>query len=256
MAKAKKLPIDVTYLDIIKTIAVIIMVIDHVGLYFFDGNDWFRAIGRIGMPVWFFMVGYALSRDLPNRLLIGALILAVADLLLYQKVFALSALITIITLRLIINPVMDYITRSRYLFWISAILLVLFAIPTAMVMEYGSMALLFAIAGYLVRHKGKVLELTFINDRHFYGYMVFIFFAFCVIQNANFAFSDMQFIVMALFTAIMMIVLVTMTPMTFPQFREPAAKKFLQYCGRHTLDIYVAHLLVFKVILFARLALN
>ncbi len=256
MTETKKLPLDITHLDIIKTIAVIIMVIDHLGLYFFTENDWFRAIGRVGMPVWFFMVGYASSRDLPNRLLIGALILAVADFVLFQKIFALSALATIIFLRLIINPVMNFITSSRYLFVLSIIILTLFAIPTSFVMEYGTMALLFAIAGYMVRHKDNVLEVTFVTTKDFYGYMVAIFIAFCILQNANFGFNELQFVVMVMFTALAMVVLITMRPMTFPKINEPLTKKILQYCGRKTLDIYVAHLLVFKVILFAHLALN
>ena len=257
MTEIKKLSNDVTYLDIVKTIAVIIMIIDHVGFYFMgDDSGWFRAIGRIGMPVWFFMVGYANGRDLPNRLLIGALILAVADLVLFQSVFAMSALVTIIFLRLIIDHVMDYITRTRYIFILCVILLTFATFAADLIVEYGTMALLFAIAGFMVRHKARVMELTFITSKDFYGYLIYVVGAFCVLQNARFGFTEIQFIVMSLLTCVVMYLLVTMKPMTFPQIKDIAVKKFLQYCGRNTLDIYVAHLVVFKVILFASFALK
>lgn len=256
MADIKRLPLEITHLDVIKTIAVIIMIVDHIGLYFFSDNEWFRAIGRIGMPVWFFMVGYASARDLSGKLLICALVLVIADFLLFQKILALSALVTIICLRLIIDPFMNFVTRSRYIFGLAAIILTLFAIPSAMVMEYGTSALLFAMAGFMVRNKDVVMSQTFFTNKDYIGFLIYIFVAFCVVQNAVFGFSDLQLAIMGVFTGFTIYILSTMRPMTFPNFKEPIAKIILQYCGRNTLDIYVVHLIAFKVILFARLALN
>ena len=96
MKTLKKLPVEVTYLDILKTVAIILMIIDHIGYYFFPENYWFRAIGRACVPVWFFLIGYANTRELPNRLLIAALILALADLILFQRVFSLNILVSFI----------------------------------------------------------------------------------------------------------------------------------------------------------------
>ncbi|HRE31734.1 MAG TPA: TraX family protein [Candidatus Berkiella sp.] len=44
--------------DFIKVLAIVIMVIDHVGDYVFPDNHWLRLIGRIGLPMWFFLIGY------------------------------------------------------------------------------------------------------------------------------------------------------------------------------------------------------
>lgn len=63
----RMLPREVTSYDLLKCAAVIIMVIDHVGFYFYPENLWFRAVGRIGFPVWFFLVGYARGRDIPPQ---------------------------------------------------------------------------------------------------------------------------------------------------------------------------------------------
>lgn len=253
---AKQLPSTVTHLDIIKTIAVIVMVIDHIGMYFFPDISWFRAMGRIGMPVWFFMVGYARGRDLPNRLLIGALILAVADIVLFNRVFPMNALVTIIILRFVIDYVMEFVLRSRYLFVLSSILLALFYVATNFVVEYGTLALIFACLGYLTRHKNKVMEVTFMTNKDYIGFAIATFIAFCLFQNAQFGFDDIQFAMMGILTFICMGILMTMRPMIFPQIKSRMMIVSLQYCGRKTLDIYVAHLLLFKVILFASFALK
>jgi peptidoglycan/LPS O-acetylase OafA/YrhL len=253
---AKKLPTEVTLLDALKTFAVIIMIIDHVGLYFFSDEEWFRAIGRVGMPIWFFMAGYALSRDLPNKLLIGALILSVCDFVLFQRTFPFNALATIILIRMLIDPMMNFITRSRYIFVIGCVLLVLFYVATNMVFEYGTLAFLFAVMGYLVRHRDKVMKLTFMRKYDYYFVYAITFFGFCLLQNAQFGFNDIQFIVMMFVTAIVMGILINLKPMTFPQIKGQPQKQFLQFCGRRTLEIYVVHLVVFKVILFVGLGLN
>jgi hypothetical protein len=253
---SKQLSSSVTYLDIIKTIAVIVMVIDHVGMYFFPEITWFRTIGRIGMPVWVLMVGYARGRDLPNRLLIGALVLAVADIVLFNRVFPMNALVTIIALRFTIDPIVGVILRSRYIFGLSSVFMALFYFATNLVIEYGTLAVMFAVVGYLTRHKDKVMEVTFVTNKDYIGFAIVTFVAFCLFQNAQFSFDDIQFAVMSILTILCMGILMTIRPMTFPQIKGRVMVCALQYCGRNTLDIYVAHLLVFKVLLFISFALK
>ena len=250
MTTAKILPDTVTHLDLIKTFAVIIMIIDHIGMYFFNDWLWFRALGRIGgAPVWFFLIGYAHTRKIPDRLFIGALILAAADFILFQKVFAMSALVTIILLRLTIDHVMNFALQNRYLFVVSSVLLAFAYIFTQMLFEYGTLALFFAMAGYMTRQRERIERETFVTKWDYYGFLTFTFFMFIFMQNAIFGFDVVQFTFMALCTAAVMVVLVTMEPMTFPQIRQPQ-KRFLMFCGRRTLDIYVAHLVLFKIIVF------
>lgn len=249
-ATAKTLPEDVTHLDIIKSLAVVIMIIDHIGFYFFPEQDWFRAIGRIGFPVWFFMVGYALGRDLSNKLLIGALIIMVTNIILQMPVFPVNALVTIILLRLLLDPIMNAILHSRYIFFLAAIVMALFYFFSNMIVEYGTIALLFAVAGYLTRHKAAVMANSFMQEADYLLFMVFCFASFCILQTAAFGFNEAQAIVMALMTGIVMVVLATMRPMVFPQISHEPQKSVLQFMGRRTLEIYVAHLVLFKVAVF------
>jgi hypothetical protein len=253
---SKTLPTTVTHLDIIKSLAVLIMVIDHLGMYFFPEQLWLRAIGRIGMPVWFFMVGYASGRDISNKLLIGAGILAFADLFLFNKVFPFSALVTIIVIRLSIDPVMKYILQGRYIFIMACIIMTLAFFPTNIVTEYGTLALLFAVMGYLTRHKAQLLKETFMNKSFYMFFVSYLFLVFCFIQDIVFGFNEAQLAFMAVLTAIVMIILAIMKSMTFPQISNPLLKQALQFGGRKTLEIYVAHLVLFKLLLLANLALK
>jgi len=245
----KKLPDAVTNLDIIKTVAVIFMIIDHIGFYFFPDNMWYRAVGRLGgVPVWFFLIGYASSRDIPNKWLIGALILSVVDFALINHIFAFNVLVTLILARLCIDPVMRFVLRSRYLFWFSAVLLALFYIPSNWVMEYGSLGLLCATVGYLTRHRDQLYAQTFLTKRDYHGALVFMIVAITMLQTSVFGFDFYQSALVAVGSGLFTIALVTMDGSTYPQITNNLAKGFFQFSGRKTLEIYVAHLVIFKII--------
>lgn len=53
---------------LIKTVAILTMIIDHVGVIFFPGNMWLRVIGRIAFPLfaWGIVVGAVYTRNLYN----------------------------------------------------------------------------------------------------------------------------------------------------------------------------------------------
>ena len=245
---AKALPNAITNLDIIKTFAVICMIIDHIGYYFFPDMNWLRAVGRLGgAPIWFFLIGYAASRDIPNRCLIGALILAALDFGLFREVLPFNVIVTIIAVRFCIDHVMGLVLRTRYLFWLAMILLALFYIPTNMVTEYGTLAVMCAIVGYMVRHKGRLINDSFLTKYDYYGAYGFMVCAVTILQISVFSFSSAQSLVLFLAVACITYVLVTMKPATYPQIKDETTNKVLKFCGRRTLDIYVAHLVVFKI---------
>jgi len=244
----KILPQEVTHLDLIKSFAVLVMIVDHIGYYFFPEQGWFRAIGRIGFPVWFFMIGYALSRELAGKLCVGALVLLAADIGLRLPIFPLNALFTIILLRLLIDPFVGVILRSRYIFWLSAILMALSYVFSNLITEYGTMALLFAVAGYLTRHRESVHANSFMTDVDYRLFMIFCVVSYCFLQTAQFNFVETQIIVISMSVAVMMFVLSNMRPMVFPKISVVPRGTVLKFMGRKTLEIYVAHLLLFKVI--------
>jgi len=73
------LPDTVTSYDVWKTLAVLLMIIDHIGAYFLPDEQGLRILGRLCVPIWFFLVGYAQSRDLSWRLWAGVAILSISN---------------------------------------------------------------------------------------------------------------------------------------------------------------------------------
>lgn len=65
--------------NFIKLIAIVFMVIDHIGLFFFENNIIFRVLGRISFPLFLYssFIGYYKTRSFKNyviRLLLLAII--------------------------------------------------------------------------------------------------------------------------------------------------------------------------------------
>ncbi|MGB1540324.1 MAG: TraX family protein, partial [Rickettsiales bacterium] len=58
--------------DALKAIALLTMVVDHIGRYFFPEVEAFRAMGRIAFPLFLFLVGYSGYTKFSPSLFIGA----------------------------------------------------------------------------------------------------------------------------------------------------------------------------------------
>lgn len=237
----------ITSYDLLKTFATIIMVIDHIGMYFFPDELWWRAVGRIGFPIWFFLVGYARGRDISPKLLIGAGLLVIGNVLAGMAIFPLSALVTIIFIRLGIDPLMRFmLADNRRQFWRVAVLLFLLVIPTMMVSEYGTQAMITAIFGYLIRHRQEVGDEKFIV-----AYMAFALITFVGLQALSFDFTALHMAVVILGTFIVRSVLLFFRAQDYPAITAKLPRPatwFLQFCGHRTLEIYVGHLLIFKAL--------
>lgn len=244
---AKALPAQLTTYDLIKAVAVVIMVIDHIGFYFYPDDEWWRAIGRIGFPVWFFLVGHASGRSIPPMLWGGALVLIAASLVVGMPFFALNALVTIILIRLCIDPVMRYAGRSVPALMQACVLMAVLVIPTGMLVEYGSEGLLFAMFGYAVRHKDSFLT----EKKPLLPLMLTCLLSFVVYQQLTFGFSTSAFTVMAMGTGATCMILLFFRGAEMPRVsaRTPAVLQGpVKLMGRHTLEIYIGHLLLFKAL--------
>ncbi len=76
---------------ILKLVAMITMLVDHIGHIFFNDNNWMRCIGRISFPLYAFMIaeGYAQCKE-NNRLKtywLRIFILALASEIPYDNAF-------------------------------------------------------------------------------------------------------------------------------------------------------------------------
>lgn len=243
MSAAKALPREITSYDLLKTFAVVIMLVDHIGAYFFPDFLWWRSIGRIGFPIWFFLVGHASGRDLPFKLWGSALLLVGANFVTGMPIFPLNALVTIILIRLLIDPVMSFSKFSLSNFWGRVAILILLVPITYSLCEYGTLGLMTAMFGYMVRNRDKF------DEKLIFQFMVTVLITFLMVQYLTFEFTIAHFAVMAVGTALIRLMLLDFKPKSYPELTKKcggAVTWVFQFCGRKTLEIYVAHLLLFK----------
>lgn len=152
--KAQKQGTSFTALDAMKLFAIINMTADHIGAYMFPEAEWWRAIGRITFPVWFFLVGYSQSRTIGRKLVIYALILMAIHPLMEYALFPTNALVTIIICRLALNYFSDHGWLPKRIPEV-IVLCITFSFITLPLFEYGSTAVLYAVFGRMVRLNEK-----------------------------------------------------------------------------------------------------
>ena len=241
------LPDAVTSYDVWKTLAVLLMIIDHIGAYFLPDEQGLRILGRLCVPIWFFLVGYAQSRDLSWRLWGGVAILSISNYIGGQPIFPLTILATIIFIRLILDRFMVMSMRSpKDMFMACGVILLLF-LPSNALLEYGTSGLAFAVIGYLARQK-DTLQIS----KESASMLLFAAVAFFVVTQAyGFGFAYIPSLVVFMGSGVYL----AMLYFTFGFEKTPASnllnisgvRQFLQICGRYTLEIYVLHLAIFKI---------
>ena len=249
----KPLPQDLTSYDFLKTLAIVLMIVDHIGLYFFPDadadpdNNIFRMFGRMCVPIWFFLIGYAQSRDLGPMIIAGALLLFASDLLIGRVALPVNVLVSIIIVRLVLDFTMGFAQKGTV--WLVAVcaVLVVLMLPLSFFWEYGTLGIVLAMLGYMVRHQGDDKE----RKAQSFRFLMFCIPVFILYQQLFFGFTSTQFMIMILGSTAVFFLVLNFKSATYPALsaKMPApACAFFRVCGRHTLEIYVIHLLAFKFI--------
>lgn len=245
----KFLPASLTSYDFLKFVALVTMIIDHAGYFFFPEEEWMRMIGRISAPIWLFLVGYAQSRDFSLRMWIGIALIALSAFVVGDHILPLSILASILVFRALIDPVMAAIKANPAMLYPFMTILFFLMFPTSGLIEYGAPAMMFVILGYAVRHqdadpflKSHLLPIALITaavHAVFQGYLFF-----------TFSFTPVQKLIVAAELLAIVVLLTQFRPHVYPALtaRLPAPLVGLvQLAGRRSLEIYVAHIVLFRL---------
>lgn len=65
--------------DWLKTVAIILVTLDHVGYFFSENELWWCVFGRLAAPMFFFFLGYAQTRIVPLNWIWLGVILTLLD---------------------------------------------------------------------------------------------------------------------------------------------------------------------------------
>ena len=229
--------------DLLKCLAILLMVIDHIGHFFLPDSIELRAIGRWCVPIWFFFVGYASQQSLRWGMVIGIILLISADYLYAEPIFPLTILATIICCRLLLRWLdkgyLAIITPTK-IAAVSGIAL-LWGLLSVLVLEYGSIGFLLALGGFILSRYEEVhalwIKLYLAAVALLYGASEIVFF-------------DMQWIAASLTIVGVIGVTVALYYYRFVVLvQHPNSMlRIAAYIGRNSLAVYVLHFLLFLVV--------
>lgn len=226
--------------DVIKCIAILTMVIDHIGFFFFLGDNWWRVPGRMAAPIFFFLVGYSPSRRLRKELWILGFLMVIADLSMSQPLLPLNILFSILCCQFFLQVIKKTDADYGGFFFLAIAMLVLH-LPLMFIIEYGAIGFAFTIVGHYYRwhSENNLAPTALVFSMIFYMFAMSSGFNFTSMQNSTMLF---EMIVLAL---------------VFKHFIHrdvavPDKAKFIanacMFIGRNSLYIYVVHYLLFEVI--------
>lgn len=137
--------------DVLKAIAVLLMVVDHIGAYLLNDNPWCRLIGRGAAPLFFFLIGYVNKLHIRMSLIVYGLILSMIGYYFYGG-FWISILLNFIFIEWLFwfIPPEKVNTLGRGLVFIIALAL---NSVVYQYLEYGFFGLLIAASGRFIAVK-------------------------------------------------------------------------------------------------------
>ena len=243
--KTKALSSHLTSYDLLKSLALLLMVIDHIGYFFYPEDMWWRTFGRLSVPIWFFLIGYANAREIPKLFWIMAGLVLASAIVAGEYLFPLNIVFTLILARFSVDWLFARGLRNREAFTGMFFFLFLLSVPSLVFLEYGTLGLLFTFIGALRRNE-HLIKVS--------GWMLWSFIAasglgYILVQGVLLpSLSGLQLLVFVVGMAALSIGLYYFRP---AQFERLDAKKFpplalIQFTGRRTLEFYVLHLVALR----------
>jgi len=148
------------YQDLLKTIAIIAMFIDHLGLYFFPKYEVMRVIGRIAMPLFCFFAGYNFHGKPNFKILLWGTGLYILTTILFKQLLTTNILIPIFIGQCYLYYFQDSIKSFFYSGYCHVIALgVLWCITWGFV-DYGTLVLAIMTLGYIAQRDFSNLRLA------------------------------------------------------------------------------------------------
>ena len=144
--------------DLMKVFAICVMVVDHTGHFFVDDNLWFRVVGRMAAPLFFFLVGYSGSYRFKLQVLLLGIALWIINFLtntspsMIEHAIPVNILISFVLIKALMGK-FDFARMSTESLVLILAALMLVSIPTYVVVEYGSLGLCYAIGARLLHQR-------------------------------------------------------------------------------------------------------
>lgn len=222
------------YQDLLKTLAIITMIVDHFGLYFFPEYSMMRVIGRMAMPLFCFFAGYNFNNYPKIRILFFGIIILVMSMISMRQFFSANILISIF-----LGQCYIYLFQKQLITFNKAYLHVIFTgilfslDVTNAFMDYGMLVISIMILGYMAKHNLSSLRLNaLISIIIAMMHSIAFFFTF---------FSSLDILLLMIFYLIEYLLMIIY------KFDKPVHCR-ISIISRNVLYIYLIHLIFIELI--------
>jgi hypothetical protein len=224
--------------DILKLVALSAMVMDHAGEYFWPQAEWMRAVGRAAFPLFLFLVGYSGVWKIKSDIVLFALVIIVCTLLTGHPLFPFNILATIIMARCVMAWITPASLSPRWLSGLFIISVVWY--PLLLWCDYSTLAILFAMCGYLRRHAP--------GDRKTILFLYATLAVQVIVQYISFHFQVLPACIMLVVTALDAYLMLDFTLRPVQIVMPIALRRTLLWASHNTLLIYALHVIAFMIV--------
>ena len=228
--------------DLLKAIAIITMIIDHVGCFFYLDMPLFRVFGRAAYVLFAFCIGYNQKYRFDSNLLILAIFMAFGSIILNDKpliiqhILQTSILFSIIIVRYLMKFIAPIINKKTMFVWF---LIAFFLAPiTNLLFQYGTAGIAIAICGYLCATKKA--------EKLYPFFLTLNLITYATIETSNFHFNERAICWMfPVFISLhKLLINFSIFPIKLPEFQSNT----LSFLSRYSLIIYFVHYEIFFIL--------
>ncbi|WP_347938912.1 TraX family protein [Rickettsia oklahomensis] len=227
------------YQDLLKTLSIIAMIIDHIGLYLYPELTIMRVIGRTVMPVCCFFAGYNFHDKPKTKIIIAGILLHIYTTVLFKQFITTNILIPIYLGQCYIYYFRKSLIRFFYRGYCHVIIMVILFYISWYLVDYGTLVIAIMILGFIAKHEQQNLKLCcFIAIFNTFLHSTFFTLA---IPLSKFNFSNTDLILNLSFLTITYILMI------ISNYSQKIAVN-LKWIGRNILYIYCIQIMILQFI--------
>lgn len=254
--------------DWLKTVAIILVVVDHTGYFFIENDQWWSVFGRMAAPLFFFLIGYAQTRTVPFHWIWLGIILTLLDSSNSNwNWMAPNILLSFAFIRLT-RPYVQILVQRHGLLSFGLLVLALIAVlPIATnIVDYGAEGWLWALFGLYQRIHVDGRSAAGVNngaqslsptkslitvDTGLMRLLACLVAAVIYVwqEQKEFSFPQIHFAVFILGVSLLVVSLCLFRRGPSPIHPPAPIVGALRYIGRHTLEIYAIQLAGSEIII-------